>query len=230
MPPTPSRHRQTQNKLKATHFWQPSPPKPSPWSVHYKITRENTYLLYTATVKTAAKTAPPTPWVVSPNSKPWDFSISQEFMKATVDLGDLVGLHLVMSRNAGKGEYKVMVAALGWATAELIMSRCLYPSLGRGPGHRLGNSFPLSQTALTFVHYIAVSALVWMFTRYDLPRNFRPPLTLLLGISVYKAFILEAFVHLFSLGSWTALLVRAVMTGVLALSSLSLFVTLVHGN
>ncbi|XP_044527122.1 transmembrane protein 147 isoform X2 [Gracilinanus agilis] len=80
------------------------------------------------------------------------------------------------------------------------------------------------------VHYIAVSALVWMFTRYDLPRNFRPPLTLLLGISVYKAFILEAFVHLFSLGSWTALLVRAVMTGVLALSSLSLFVTLVHGN
>lgn len=49
--------------------------------------------------------------------------VLQEFMKATVDLADLVGLHLVMSRNAGKGEYKIMVAALGWATAELIMSR-----------------------------------------------------------------------------------------------------------
>uniref|UniRef100_A0A8D0H0W1 BOS complex subunit TMEM147 n=1 Tax=Sphenodon punctatus TaxID=8508 RepID=A0A8D0H0W1_SPHPU len=48
-----------------------------------------------------------------------------EFMKATVDLADLVGLHLVMSRNAGKGEYKIMVAAMGWATAELIMSRCI---------------------------------------------------------------------------------------------------------
>ncbi|XP_050786263.1 transmembrane protein 147 isoform X2 [Gopherus flavomarginatus] len=46
-----------------------------------------------------------------------------EFMKATVDLADLVGLHLVMSRNAGKGEYKIMVAAMGWATAELVMSR-----------------------------------------------------------------------------------------------------------
>lgn len=46
-----------------------------------------------------------------------------EFMKATVDLADLLGLHLVMSRNAGKGEYKIMVAAMGWATAELIMSR-----------------------------------------------------------------------------------------------------------
>lgn len=49
----------------------------------------------------------------------------QEFMKASVDMADLIGLNLVMSRNAGKGEYKIMVAALGWATAELIMSRCV---------------------------------------------------------------------------------------------------------
>lgn len=49
----------------------------------------------------------------------------QEFMKASVDVADLIGLNLVMSRNAGKGEYKIMVAALGWATAELIMSRCV---------------------------------------------------------------------------------------------------------
>lgn len=48
-----------------------------------------------------------------------------EFMKASVDVADLIGLNLVMSRNAGKGEYKIMVAALGWATAELIMSRCI---------------------------------------------------------------------------------------------------------
>lgn len=46
-------------------------------------------------------------------------------MKASVDVADLIGLNLVMSRNAGKGEYKIMVAALGWATAELIMSRCV---------------------------------------------------------------------------------------------------------
>ena len=46
-------------------------------------------------------------------------------MKASVDVADLIGLNLVMSRNAGKGEYKIMGAALGWATAELIMSRCV---------------------------------------------------------------------------------------------------------
>ena len=55
----------------------------------------------------------------------WEDSICDfigEFMKASVDVADLIGLNLVMSRNAGKGEYKIMVAALGWATAKLIMS------------------------------------------------------------------------------------------------------------
>lgn len=61
----------------------------------------------------------------------------QEFMKASVDVADLIGLNLVMSRNAGKGEYKIMVAALGWATAELIMSRCVeQPGAQASGSHR----------------------------------------------------------------------------------------------
>ncbi|KAI5142447.1 hypothetical protein MUG91_G61n28 [Manis pentadactyla] len=46
--------------------------------------------------------------------------------------------------------------------------------------------------------------------------------------SVYKAFVMETFVHLCSLGSWTALLARAVVTtGLLALSTLALYVAIV---
>ncbi|XP_028921157.1 transmembrane protein 147 [Ornithorhynchus anatinus] len=154
-----------------------------------------------------------------------------EFMKATVDVADLVGLHLVMGRNAGKGELKVMVAAMGWATAELVTARCIPLWVGaRGIEFDWKYIQMGIESNISLVHYIAVSALVWMFSRYDLPRHFRLPLTLLLGLSVYKGFVLESSVHLFVLGSWTALLVRAVLTGVLALSSLSLFVTLVHGN
>ncbi|TWW79540.1 Transmembrane protein 147 [Takifugu flavidus] len=125
--------------------------------------------------------------------------LCKEFMKATVDLADLLGLHLVMSRNPGKGEYKIMVAAMGWATAELV-------------------------------HYIAMAAVVWMFTRYDLPKSFRLPVTVLLALCVYKAFLMELFIHIFLLGSWTVLLVKAVLTGAIALCSLFLFVTLVHSN
>ena len=46
-------------------------------------------------------------------------------MKCTVDLADLAGLHLVMSKIAGKGQLKFMIAGMGWATAELIVTRCV---------------------------------------------------------------------------------------------------------
>jgi hypothetical protein len=43
-------------------------------------------------------------------------------MKSTVDLADLVGIYFVMTKITGKGQLKFMVAGLGWATAELIMT------------------------------------------------------------------------------------------------------------
>lgn len=49
----------------------------------------------------------------------------QEFLKCTVDLADLLGLHIVMSKYAGKGQLKFMIAGMGWATAELIMTRLI---------------------------------------------------------------------------------------------------------
>lgn len=36
-----------------------------------------------------------------------------EFMKSTMDLSDLLGLHLLMMRIPGRGEMKVLVAGLG---------------------------------------------------------------------------------------------------------------------
>ncbi|KAK3541656.1 hypothetical protein QTP86_034661, partial [Hemibagrus guttatus] len=130
-----------------------------------------------------------------------------EFMKATVDMADLLGLHLVMSRNAGKGEYKIMVAAMGWATAELVMSRNgmtwkhgikepLKMCIPLWVGAR-GIEFDWKYIQMSFdsnislVHYIAMAAVVWMFTRYDLPKSFRLPVTVLLGLCVYKAFLMD---------------------------------------
>uniref|UniRef100_A0A9L0SHB5 BOS complex subunit TMEM147 n=1 Tax=Equus caballus TaxID=9796 RepID=A0A9L0SHB5_HORSE len=78
------------------------------------------------------------------------------------------------------------------------------------------------------VHYIVASAQVWMITRYDLYHTFRPAVLLLMFLSVYKAFVMETFVHICSLGSWTALLARAVVTGLLALSTLALYVAVVN--
>ena len=44
-------------------------------------------------------------------------------MKSTVDLGDLIGFYLILTSVVGKGEMRFMIAGLGWATAELVMTR-----------------------------------------------------------------------------------------------------------
>ena len=44
-------------------------------------------------------------------------------MKCTVDFADLLGIHIIMTRVTAKGQLKFMVAAMGWATAELVMTR-----------------------------------------------------------------------------------------------------------
>ena len=38
-------------------------------------------------------------------------------------MADLFGLHIVMSKFAGKGQLKFMIAGMGWATAELVVTR-----------------------------------------------------------------------------------------------------------
>lgn len=51
----------------------------------------------------------------------------KEFLKATVDLADIVGLYLVISKAMiGKGEIRFLASGLGWATADLLATR-LFP-------------------------------------------------------------------------------------------------------
>jgi len=42
-----------------------------------------------------------------------------------MDLADLIGLHVALSRIPGRGHAKILTAGIGWGTAELIFSRVL---------------------------------------------------------------------------------------------------------
>lgn len=53
-----------------------------------------------------------------------------EFFKASVDLADLVGVYLVLSGIPGKGHAKVLTAGIGWAGAEIILTRCVLLWIG----------------------------------------------------------------------------------------------------
>ena len=47
-----------------------------------------------------------------------------------MDLADLIGLYVVIQKVAGKGQVKVLVAGLGWAFAELVLTRVIFLWVG----------------------------------------------------------------------------------------------------
>ena len=56
-----------------------------------------------------------------------DFDFLTEFLKLTVDLADLIGLHMIMQRFVtGKGTVKILVAGVGWAFAEFLLTRVIF--------------------------------------------------------------------------------------------------------
>ena len=48
-------------------------------------------------------------------------------------MADLVGIYLVMSRVSGKGSVKVLIAGLGWAFAELVLTRLVGRAFDTNP-------------------------------------------------------------------------------------------------
>jgi len=152
-----------------------------------------------------------------------------EMLKSTVDLADLLGLHFVMTKIVGKGEVKFLVAGIGWATAELILTRCFPLWVGAR-----GLEFDWKYIQLSFdsninlVQHLTTATLVWLWSRTDLNRSFFPVVLSLLIFSTYKSLLLEFIGQILGLGSWTMLLVKTITTFVIGLVGLQLYVSLLH--
>lgn len=58
------------------------------------------------------------------------YSVFQEFFKCSIDLADLVGIYIVLNGIPGKGHAKVMTAGIGWAGAEVVLTRFLLLWIG----------------------------------------------------------------------------------------------------
>merc|ERR1712113_37371 len=94
------------------------------------------------------------------------FDFFNDFLRATVDMADLVGIYLVMSRVSGKGSVKVLIAGLGWASAQLVLTRLVFLWVGaRGvefDWRYIQKSF---EANISLLHFITVATLVWMWTK-----------------------------------------------------------------
>merc|ERR1740129_2274577 len=154
------------------------------------------------------------------------FDLLNDFLRATVDIADLVGIYLVMSRVAGKGSVKVLVAGLGWGFAELVLTRLVFLWVGaRGvefDWKYIQKSFDAN---ISLLHFISLSGLTWMWSKRNTTHSggVTGVLSLVLAVACYKGVIVSAAASVLQLGAWAKLLQDAVITLCLALVSLQLY-------
>lgn len=153
-----------------------------------------------------------------------------EFLKNTVDVADLIGLHIVMTKLAGKGEIKFLVAGLGWASAELVMTRLIPLWVGaRGvefDWKYLQMSF---DSNISLVHHITTATLVWLWSRNDLRKTYLPVVMVLLALGCYRPIIIELFVSVLGFGAWSILAIKAVSAISMGLVSMHIYFGLTQG-
>merc|ERR1719239_2150792 len=142
------------------------------------------------------------------------FDFLNDFLRATVDIADLVGIYLVMSRVAG------------WGFAELVLTRLVFLWVGaRGvefDWKYIQKSFDAN---ISLLHFISLASLVWMWTKRNTTHG--PGLTgvlsVVLGLACYKGLIVSGAATLLELGSWAKLVQDGLITSCLALVSLQLY-------
>merc|ERR1719449_269452 len=148
------------------------------------------------------------------------------FLRATVDMADLIGIYLIMSRVSGKGAVKVLVAGLGWAFAELVLTRLVFLWVGaRGvefDWRYIQKSFDAN---ISLLHFITLATLVWMWTKRNSQHGagVTGVLSLVLGLACYKGLLVSGAASFMQLGSWATLLQDAVVSICLGLVSLQLY-------
>merc|ERR1719348_1144143 len=157
---------------------------------------------------------------------PHTFNFLNDFLRATVDMADLIGIYLVMSRVSGKGSVKVLIAGLGWAFAELVLTRLVFLWVGaRGvefDWRYIQKSF---EANISLLHFITLATLVWMWTKRNCAHSngVTGVLSLVLAIACYKSVILGGAANLMQLGNWAALLQDGLVSCCLGLVSLQLY-------
>uniref|UniRef100_A0A1L8D9B4 BOS complex subunit TMEM147 n=1 Tax=Nyssomyia neivai TaxID=330878 RepID=A0A1L8D9B4_9DIPT len=152
-----------------------------------------------------------------------DFNALGEFLRCTVDIADLMGLTLVLSRIPGKGHSKLITAGLGWATAELILSRALMLWVGaRGAEFSWIYIQKCLESNILLVQHLTTATLLWLFSRHDLDKKFTPIVTFLIVATTYKGLWLDGILHILSLGAWTCLAFKALITCSMGITAASI--------
>ncbi|CAH2077252.1 unnamed protein product, partial [Iphiclides podalirius] len=95
-----------------------------------------------------------------------EYDIFLEILKATVDFADLLGLYFALNSVPGKGHAKILTSAIGWASAEVVVTRSVLLWVGaRGSEFDWRYVRSCAESNVALLQHAATAALVWLWTR-----------------------------------------------------------------
>ncbi|CAK9830200.1 Transmembrane protein 147 [Anthophora retusa] len=157
------------------------------------------------------------------------FDVFGEFLKSSIDIADLVGILIALNSIPGRGHAKVLTAGVGWAGAELLLTRFLLLWLeAKGTEFEWKYLQKSLESNINLVQHITTATLVWLWSRHDLERSLVPIVIGMLILTIYRPLILD-FLMLFSLtGPWSTLIVKAITTFVVGITTLYIYAGFAH--
>ncbi|KOX68187.1 hypothetical protein WN51_06081 [Melipona quadrifasciata] len=142
---------------------------------------------------------------------------------------DLVGILLVLNNIPGKGHAKVLTAGVGWAGAEVLLTRFLLLWVGaRGAEFDWKYIQKSLESNINLVQHVTTATLVWLWSRHDLKRSLVPIVVGMLILTIYRPLILDFFLVVFLTGPWSALIVKAATTFIMGITTLYMYAGLAH--
>ncbi|BFF95180.1 transmembrane protein 147 [Drosophila madeirensis] len=153
-----------------------------------------------------------------------EFNFFAEIFRCSVDIADLLGFALILSRIPGKGHSKLITAGLGWATAEVILSRGIMLWVGaRGTEFSWIYILKCLESNVMLVQHISTATLIWLFTRHDLNKALKPLVSVLLAVTVFKGVWLEGLLHILTIGPWLTIAVKALVAAIIGFCTLHIY-------
>lgn len=152
-----------------------------------------------------------------------------EFLKSTMDISDLLGIHMLMNRIPGRGELKVLIAGLGWASAEFVTTKLVPLWVGaRAIEFDWKHTLVSLDNNVSLVLYLSVATLIWLWSRTDLQKIYMPVVMLLLGLACYRPLVLQLVTYSLGISGWYLLLFKAAYTLTIAALSLQMYIGMVN--
>lgn len=85
------------------------------------------------------------------------------------------------------------------------------------------NSFDVLSPSATQIQHLTTATLLWLFSRHDVHKTFKPIVSVLLVATAYKGLWLDGVMRVLATGPWLALALKALATTSMGVAALHIY-------